>query len=105
METNDINTYFVCNTITGDVFEIMKSGLYSRQYCTEKLGAHAKARGNEYEVFALFGDVTVGNVKEMAATIPAYKKMQKDLAAYAVYGTSAFINAIKPRTEESENDH
>lgn len=99
-----MNTFFVCNTITGDVFEIMKSGLYTDKQCIEKLEARAAARGKEYRVFVLPWDATCGDVKEYGKNAAYFFAWQKERMPNVVFGTQKAIDVLTNGMEESRGE-
>ena len=99
-----MNTLFVCNTITGDVFEIMKSGLYTDKQCVEKLEARAAARGKEYRVFVLPWDATCGDVKEYGKNAAYFFAWQKERMPNVIFGTQKAIDVLTKGMEESRGE-
>lgn len=99
-----MNTFFVCNTITGDVFEIMKSGLYTDKQFIEKLEARAATRGKEYRVFVLPWDAICGDVKEYGKNAAYFFAWQKERMPIVILGTQKAIDVLTNGMEESHGE-
>ena len=63
MKTDEVKTVFVCNTITGGVYEV-KKGFGIDATCIRKIQERAKARGEEYMVFVLPGNVKHDDIEK-----------------------------------------
>ena len=93
MKTDEVKTVFVCNTITGDVYEV-KKGFGIDETCIRKIQKRAKARGNEYMAFVLPGDVKNDDIEKLANAVSDWRRFQDARLPECVYGTPEEIEIL-----------
>lgn len=93
MKTDEVKTIFVCNTITGGVYEV-KKGFGIDETCIRKIQKRAKARGNEYMAFVLPGDVKHDDIEKLANAVSDWRRFQDARLPECVYGTPEAIEIL-----------
>lgn len=78
----------------------MTSGLYTDEYCLEKLKPYEKARGDEYRVFVLEGTVELGVIEEHAKSVADWRRFQNARLPEFVAGTQKAIEILTARMEK-----
>lgn len=99
MKTDEVKTVFVCNTITGGVYEV-KKGFGIDEKCIRKIQKRAKARGDEYTAFVLPGDVKHDDIEKLANAISDWRRFQDARLPECVYGTPEAIEILTDGREK-----
>lgn len=99
MKTDAVKTIFVCNTITGGVYE-MKKGFGIDEKCIRKIQKRAKARGDEYTAFVLPGDVKHDDIERLANAVADWRRFQDTRIQEIVYGTQKAIEILTDGMEK-----
>lgn len=86
MREDGFKTIFVCNTITGGVYEVKKCFDIDEK-CIKNILERVKARGEEYAVFMLPGDVKHDDIERLANAISDWRRFQDTRLPEIVYGT------------------
>lgn len=101
MKTDEVKTVFVCNTITGGVYEV-KKGFGIDQTSIRQIQKRAKARGEEYMAVVLPGDVKHDDIEKLANAVSDWRQFQDTRLPKCVYGTP---NAIEILTDGMEKTY
>lgn len=99
MKTDEVKTVFVCNTITGGVYEV-KKGFGIDEKCIRKIQKRAKARGDEYTDFVLPGDVKHDDIERLANAVADWRRFQDTRLPEIVYGTQKAIEILTDGMEK-----
>ena len=99
MRGDEAKTIFVCNTITGGVYEV-KKGFGIDEKCIRKIQKRAKARGDEYTAFALPGDVKHDDIEKLANAVADWRRFQDTRIQEIVYRTQKAIEILTDGMEE-----
>lgn len=101
MREDEAKTIFVCNTITGSVYE-EQWGFDIDEKCIKNILERVKARGEEYAVFMLPGVVKHGDIVRYANAVADLRRFQDTRLPKCVYGTP---NAIEILTDGMEKTY
>lgn len=93
MREDETKTIFVCNTITGGVYEV-KKGFDIDEKCIKNILERVKARGEEYAVFMLPGVVKHGDIVRYANTVADLRRLQDPRIQEIVYRTQKAIEIL-----------
>lgn len=93
MRENKAKTIFVCNTITGGVYEV-KKGFGIDEKCIRNILERVKARGEEYAVFMLPGVVKHGDIVRYANAVADLRRLQDPRIQEIVYRTQKAIEIL-----------
>ena len=99
MKTDEVKTVFVCNTITGSVCE-EQWGVDIDEKCIKNILERVKARGEEYAVFMLPGDVKHDDIEKLANAISDWRRFQDARLPECVYGTTEAIEILTDGMEK-----
>lgn len=99
MKTDEVKTVFVCNTITGDVYEV-KKGVDIDEKCIKNILERVKARGEEYAVFMLPGVVKHGDIVRYANAVADLRRLQDPRIQEIVYRTQKAIEILTDGMEK-----
>ena len=100
MRKDEVKTVFVCNTITGGVYEV-KKGFGIDETCISKIQKRAKARGEEYMAFVLPGDVKHDDIEKFAHAVAVWRRFQDTKLPVVVYGTQEWIESLTAGMEKT----
>ena len=100
MRKDEFKTVFVCNTITGGVYEVQK-GFDIDATCISKIQKRAKARGEEHMAFVLPGDVKHDDIEKLANAVADWRRFQDTRLPECVYGTPEAIEILTGGMEKS----
>ena len=100
MRGDEAKTIFVCNTITGGVYEV-KKGFGIDEKCIRKIQKRAKARGDEYMAFVLPGDVKHDDIEKLANAVADWRRFQDTRLPECVYGTPEAIEILTDGMEKT----
>lgn len=100
MREDEIKTIFVCNTITGGVYEV-KKGFDIDEKCIKNILERVKARGEEYAVFMLPGVVKHGDIVRYANAVADLRRLQDPRIQEIVYRTQKAIEILTGGMEKS----
>lgn len=100
MREDEAKTVFVCNTITGDVYEVQK-GFDIDATCISKIQKRAKAHGEEYMAFVLPGDVKRDDIEKLANAVADWSRFQDTKLPVVVYGTQEWIESLTAGMEKT----
>lgn len=100
MKTDEVKTVFVCNTITGGVYEV-KKGFGIDQTSIRQIQKRAKARGEEYMAFVLPGDVKHDDIEKLANAVADWSRFQDTKLPVVVYGTQEWIESLTAGMEKT----
>lgn len=100
MRKDEVKTVFVCNTITGGVYEV-KRGFGIDETCISKIQKRAKARGEEYMAFVLPGDVKHDDIEKLANAVADWSRFQDTKLPVVVYGTQEWIESLTAGIEKT----
>lgn len=93
MREDEVKTIFVCNTITGGVYEV-KKGFDIDEKCIKNILERVKARGEEYAVFMLPGVVKHGDIVRYANAVADLRRLQDPRIQEIVYRTQKAIEIL-----------
>lgn len=93
MREDETKTIFVCNTITGGVYEV-KKGFDIDEKCIKNILERVKARGEEYAVFMLPGVVKHGDIVRYANAVADLRRLQDPRIQEIVYRTQKAIEIL-----------
>ena len=93
MREDETKTIFVCNTITGGVYEV-KKGFDIDEKCIKNILERVKARGEEYAVFMLPGVVKHGDIVRYANAVADLRRLQDPRIQEIVYRTHKAIEIL-----------
>lgn len=93
MREDGFKTIFVCNTITGGVYEV-KKGFGIDEKCIRNILERVKARGEEYAVFMLPGVVKHGDIVRYANAVADLRRLQDPRIPEIVYRTQKAIEIL-----------
>lgn len=99
MREDEAKTIFVCNTITGGVYEV-KKGFGIDETCIRKIQKRAKKRGDEYMAFVLPGDVKHDDIEKLANAVADWRRFQDTRLPEIVYGTQKAIEILTDGMEK-----
>lgn len=99
MREDEAKTIFVCNTITGGVYEV-KKGFDIDEKCIKNILECVKARGEEYAVFMLPGVVKHGDIVRYANAVADLRRLQDPRIQEIVYRTQKAIEILTAGMEE-----
>ena len=99
MKTDEVKTVFVCNTITGSVCE-EQWGVDIDEKCIKNILERVKARGEEYAVFMLPGDVKHDDIDRLANAVADWRRFQDTRLPEIVYGTQKAIEILTDGMEK-----
>lgn len=99
MREDGFKTIFVCNTITGSVCE-EKWGVDIDEKCIKNILERVKARGEEYAVFMLPGDVKHDDIERLANAVADWRRFQDTRLPEIVYGTQKAIEILTDGMEK-----
>lgn len=99
MKTDEVKTVFVCNTITGGVYEV-KKGFGIDQTSIRQIQKRAKARGEEYMAFVLPGDVKHDDIEKLANAVADWRRFQDTRLPVTVYETPKVIEILTAGMEK-----
>lgn len=100
MREDETKTIFVCNTITGGVYEV-KKGFDIDEKCIKNILERVKARGEEYAVFMLPGVVKHGDIVRYANAVADLRRLQDPRIQEIVYRTQKAIEILTGGMEKS----
>lgn len=100
MKTDEVKTVFVCNTITGGVYEV-KKGFDIDEKCIKNILERVKARGEEYAVFMLPGVVKHGDIVRYANAVADLRRLQDPRIQEIVYRTQKAIEILTDGMEKT----
>lgn len=100
MKTDEVKTVFVCNTITGGVYEV-KKGFDIDETSIQQIQKRAKARGEEYMAVVLPGDVKHGDIEKYAYAVADWRRFQDARLQEAIYGTQKALEILTDGMEKS----
>lgn len=100
MREDEAKTIFVCNTITGSVYE-EQWGFDIDETCIRKVQERAKARGEEYMAFVLPGDVKHDDIEKLANAVADWRRFQDTKLPVVVYGTQEWIESLTAGMEKT----
>lgn len=103
MREDEAKTIFVCNTITGGVYEV-KKGFGIDEKCIRKIQKRAKARGDEYMAFVLPGDVKHDDIEKLANAVADWRRFQDTRLPECVYGTPEAIEILTAGMEKPDGE-
>nr|DAH29280.1 MAG TPA: hypothetical protein [Caudoviricetes sp.] len=99
MREYEAKTIFVCNTITGGVYEV-KKGFDIDEKCIKNILERVKARGEEYAVFMLPGVVKHDDIEKLANAISDWRRFQDARLPECMYGTPEAIEILTDGMEK-----
>ena len=99
MKTDEVKTVFVCNTITGGVYEV-KKGFGIDEKCIKNILERVKARGEEYAVFMLPGVVKHGDIVRYANPVADLRRLQDPRIQEIVHRTQKAIEILTDGMEK-----
>lgn len=99
MKTDEVKTVFVCNTITGSVCE-EQWGIDIDEKCIKNILERVKARGEEYAVFMLPGDVKHDDIDRLANAVADWRRFRDARLPECVYGTQEAIEILTDGMEK-----
>lgn len=99
MKTDEVKTVFVCNTITGSVCE-EQWGIDIDEKCIKNILERVKARGEEYAVFMLPGDVKHDDIDRLANAVADWRRFRDARLLECVYGTQKAIEILTDGMEK-----
>ncbi len=99
MREDGFKTVFVCNTITGSVYEEQR-GVDIDEKCIKNILKRAKARGEEYAAFILPGDVKHDDIEKLANAVSDWRRFQDTRLPECVYGTPEAIEILTDGMEK-----
>lgn len=99
MKTDEVKTVFVCNTITGSVCE-EQWGIDIDEKCIKNILERVKARGEEYAVFMLPGDVKHDDIDRLANAVADWRRFRDARLPECVYGTQKAIEILTDGMEK-----
>ena len=99
MREDEVKTIFVCNTITGGVYEV-KKGFDIDEKCIKNILERVKARKEEYAVFMLPGVVKHGDIVRYANAVADLRRLQDPRIQEIVYRTQKAIEILTDGMEE-----
>lgn len=99
MIEDEAKTIFVCNIITGGVYEV-KKGFDIDEKCIKNILERVKARGEEYAVFMLPGVVKHGDIVRYANAVADLRRLQDPRIQEIVYRTQKAIEILADGMEE-----
>lgn len=100
MREDEAKTIFVCNTITGGVYEV-KKGFDIDEKCIKNILERVKARGEEYAVFMLPGVVKHGDIVRYANAVADLRRLQDPRIQKIVYRTQKAIEILTDGMEKT----
>mgnify|MGYP000066641114 CR=1 FL=1 len=100
MREDETKTIFVCNTITGGVYEV-KKGFDIDEKCIKNILERVKARGEEYAVFMLPGVVKHADIVRYANAVADLRRLQDPRIQENVYRTQKAIEILTGGMEKS----
>lgn len=100
MREDEAKTIFVCNTITGGVYEV-KKGFDIDEKCIKNILERVKARGEEYAVFMLPGVVKHGDIVRYANAVADLRRLQNLRIQEIVYRTQKAIEILTDGMEKT----
>ena len=100
MKTDEVKTVFVCNTITGGIYEV-KKGFDIDEKCIKNILERVKARGEEYAVFMLPGVVKHGDIVRYANAVADLRRLQDPRIQEIVYRTQKAIEILTDGMEKT----
>lgn len=100
MIEDEAKTIFVCNTITGGVYEV-KKGFDIDEKCIKNILERVKARGEEYAVFMLPGVVKHGDIVRYANAVADLRRLQDPRIQEIVYRTQKAIEILTDGMEKT----
>lgn len=103
MKTDEVKTVFVCNTITGGVYEV-KKGFDIDETSIQQIQKRAKARGEEYMAVVLPGDVKHGDIEKYAYAVADLRRLQDPRIQEIVYRTQKAIEILTDGTEKPDGE-
>lgn len=95
-----MKTVFVCNTLTGGIYEV-KKGFGIDEADIRKIQKRAKARGEEYMAVVLPGDVKHDDIGKLANAVADWRRFQDTRLPECVYGTPNAIEILTDGIEET----
>ena len=98
-----MKTVFVCNTITGGVYEV-KKGFDIDEKCIKNILERVKARGEEYAVFMLPGVVKHGDIVRYANAVADLRRLQDPRIQEIVYRTQKAIEILTAGMEKTDGE-
>ena len=103
MRKDEVKTVFVCNTITGGVYEV-KKGFDIDEKCIKDILERVKARGEEYAVFMLPGVVKHGDIVRYANAVADLRRLQDPRIQEIVYRTQKAIEILTDGKEKPDGE-
>ena len=100
MREDEAKPIFVCNTITGGVYEV-KKGFDIDEKCIKNILERVKARGEEYAVFMLPGVVKHGDIVRYANAVADLRRLQDLRIQEIVYRTQKAIEILTDGMEKT----
>ena len=94
-----MKTVFVCNTLTGGIYEV-KKGFGIDETSIRPIQKRAKARGEEYVVFMLPGVVKHGDIVRYANAAADLRRLQDPRIQEIVYRTQKAIELMTDGMEK-----
>lgn len=98
-----MKTVFVCNTITGGVYEV-KKGFGIDEADIRKIQKRAKARGEEYMAVVLPGDVKHDDIGKLANAVADLRRLQDTRIQEIVYRTQKAIEILTDGMEKTDGE-
>lgn len=100
MKEDEGKTIFVCDTITGSVYE-EQWGFDIDEKCIKNILERVKARGEEYAAFILQGVVKHGDIERIANAVADLRRLQDTRIQEIVYRTQKAIEILADGTEKT----
>lgn len=100
MRADEGKTIFVCNIITGSVYE-EQWGFEIDEECIKNILERVKARGEEYAAFILPGIVKHGDIERYANAVADLRRLQDTRIQEIVYRTQKAIEILTDGMEKT----
>lgn len=98
-----MKTVFVCNTLTGGIYEV-KKGFGIDETSIRQIQKRAKARGEEYMAVVLPGDVKHNDIEKLANAVADWRRFQDTRFPECVYGTPEAIEILTAGMEKPDGE-
>lgn len=103
MREDEAKTIFVCNTLTGGIYEV-KKGFGIDETSIRQIQKRAKARGEEYMAVVLPGDVKHDDIEKLANAVADWRRFQDTRLSECVYGTPEAIEILAAGMEKPDGE-
>jgi len=103
MREDEAKTIFVCNTLTGGIYEV-KKGFGIDETSIRQIQKRAKARGEEYMAVVLPGDVKHDDIEKLANAVADWRRFQDTRLSECVYGTPEAIEILTAGMEKPDGE-